>query len=92
MAQNPIRNVDTISLEIEKILKDVPFDVNKNVNAKAFIQFNSDNNIIDVNVLCENLTMSNFIKSRLLNSKIDTKQFKVNKIYIIPIKVISKKR
>lgn len=91
-AQESIKEVDTLNIEIANVLKNIPFDVNEDVSAKAFIKFNNENKIVDVNVICENYTIAKFIKTRLIRSTIKSKKFNTGDVYSLPIKIMSKGR
>ena len=76
--------------EFENKLKGMDFPIEYDVYAKAFIQFNENNRIKDVRVECENYQLANFIKTRLIHEKIVSTMLDENKVYVLPIKILSK--
>lgn len=75
--------------DIESKLKNVPFPVEENIDAKAYIKLNSENRIVFARVNSENEQINNFIRTRLINSIVKSDSLETNKTYVIPVKVLS---
>lgn len=75
--------------KIGEKLKNIPFPVEEEVTAKAFIKFDKTNKIIDVRVASKNYQINNFIETRLIRSRFKVENFEAFKTYVLPIKVLS---
>lgn len=76
--------------EFEDKLKNIPFPVYEQVEAKAYVKFDATNKIVQVRVSSKNYEINKFIKARLIRSTIKSEKFEMNKTYVIPVKVLSK--
>jgi hypothetical protein len=78
--------------EIESKLRNIPFPVYEQVEAKAYVKFDTNNKIVAVRVKSENEQINNFIKTRLIRSTMKNEKFEADSTYVIPVKVLSKNR
>lgn len=76
--------------EFTDVFKGVDVPIEENANAKAYIKFDDNNRISYVRVNCDNRTISNFLKTRLIHTKMYSTSFDKNRVYVLPIKLISK--
>ena len=76
--------------ELTNVFKEMDVPLEEDATAKAFIKFDSNNRVNYVKVNCDDHTISNFIKTRLIHTKLYSTVFNSDRVYVLPIKLISK--
>ncbi|NNE31712.1 MAG: hypothetical protein HKN40_05030 [Winogradskyella sp.] len=87
---DPIENAEpkVIHATVVKLLEKPDFQLSEDIYAKVKVAINKEGELVVLSVDTKNEVVANFIKRRLNYKKVLKSKLKVNKSYIIPVKVI----
>ncbi|MBD0832067.1 hypothetical protein [Aestuariibaculum sediminum] len=80
---------ESISEEIQKILKNASIEFNEEVSAKVYFTLNNKNEIVILSVESDSEQLEYFLKHKLNYYKLNTQGLYPGKKYLIPIKLVA---
>ena len=87
----PETNRESITYEIEKMLKDSGLIIEEEFTVKVIFKVNEDHEIVIRTIKSPNEEVNQFLEKRLNNRKLHGEGWSVEKIYELPVKVQSRR-
>ncbi|GAA4306493.1 hypothetical protein GCM10023163_31630 [Aestuariibaculum suncheonense] len=86
---NDLPKTETITVEIQKILRDSNLEFNEEVSANVYFTINNKNEIVVLSVDSDSDELEQFLKYKLNYCKIQAEGMSPGRKYLIPIKLVA---
>ena len=89
--ENPVKTTkaesNVITQQVEKLLQDPTFEIEKDIIASVTLTINKKNEIVVLSVDTDDETLEGFVKSRLNYNELPSNEVTKEKTFIVPVRL-----